>query len=226
MDCSHKYIIFDADRTLLKNQICAFALWSLAANTFLRLPLGWYTSIIQLPSGAFPVPRPLEMLFIQAPKLHWLAVQADLALQKVFRFLDRLVSPRPRLYPGVAQILEALQKEGKLLFASTGGFSSSLFQALEETGISHYFTCIAGIEQGGKSRHLPLFADYIKLPLKELAKSAVIISDGPVDHIIARRLCVPCTIGICTTFPAAILQKAGAAYTTKEVGFVLEIIEL
>ncbi len=106
------------------------------------------------------------------------------ALVEAYRRVYFQRTDRLELYPGAEALLRALREAGCFLAIATGKSNRGLREALEETGLGHYFLATRTAEQT-VSKPAPLMLFELFDELGVLAKDAWMVGDTDFDLLMA-----------------------------------------
>jgi phosphoglycolate phosphatase-like HAD superfamily hydrolase len=108
-------------------------------------------------------------------------------------------------FRGVTTFLRSLNKKRIKVFGSTRSNLEKTKRRLEEQKILKFFEILAGNEVE-KIKHIPYFAEYLNMEVKEFSKQALYIGDEPGDIYIAKKSEIPSII-ITSTFTEKELER-------------------
>jgi len=108
-------------------------------------------------------------------------------------------------FRGVTTFLKSLNKKRIKVFGSTRSNLEKTKRRLEEQKILKFFEILAGNEVE-KIKHIPYFAEYLNMEVKEFSKQALYIGDEPGDIYIAKKSEIPSII-ITSTFTEKELER-------------------
>ena len=191
MSTESKIVVFDIDGTLLDTQ--KFLRWilekCLGSNSDSFLSQIYFISLEENP--------PKSVL--------------GLINSLTYNLFDRIDSKRPKMFEGAKEFLEQLRENEVKIFGSTRSSSFRMKRILEKLQIFEFFELVLG-KEFPKTKHIPIFANYLKLDINEFSSNALYIGDEIGDMILAERFGLY-GIGITNTFSRPVLEKFGAKKT-------------
>ena len=208
-----KAIFFDLDGTLTDSGEGIINCATLALNHFgLSVPSREEMRVFVGP--------PLDQTFI---KFGVPADQADEAI-RVFRSRYTTVGKFENFpYPGIREMLEALNVQGHRLFVATSKPESLAKEVLSHFTLDGYFEMICGATMDGSRSHKADVIDYL---LKQAAdvENSIMVGDTSYDVVGAAQHNIPC-IGVSWGYGlAADMENAGAIAIAHTPQQLLELI--
>jgi len=128
-----------------------------------------------------------------------------------YNLFDRIDSKRPKMFEGTKEFLEQLRENEVKIFGSTRSSSFRMKRILKELQIFEFFELILG-KEFPKTKHIPIFADYLGVNINEFSSNAYLFGDEIGDMVLAERFGLY-GIGITNTFSRPVLEKFGARKT-------------
>ena len=196
---TYKAVFFDLDGTLTDSGEGIINCATLALNHF-----------------GLPVPSPQEMRVFVGPPLDQTFIRFGVPADKtdeairVFRSRYTTVGKFENFpYPGVREMLEALQAQGCRLFVATSKPESLANEVLNRFDLAQYFEKICGATMDGSRSHK---ADVIRYLLAQVSdvENIVMVGDTAYDVIGAAEHQIPC-IGVSWGYGLVEdMEKAGA----------------
>lgn len=208
-----KAIFFDLDGTLTDSGEGIINCATLALNHFgLSVPSREEMRVFVGP--------PLDQTFI---KFGVPADQTDEAI-RVFRSRYTTVGKFENFpYPGIREMLEALNAQGHRLFVATSKPESLAKEVLSHFTLDGYFEMICGATMDGSRSHKADVIDYL---LKQAAdvENSIMVGDTSYDVVGAAQHNIPC-IGVSWGYGlAADMENAGAIAIAHTPQQLLELI--
>ncbi len=128
-----------------------------------------------------------------------------------------------RPYPGIRELLEALNEQGHALYVATSKPEETAIEVLEHFGLAHFFRCISGatfdLSRVSKSDVIAFL-----LEKNEAKANAIMVGDTVFDVIGAAAHGIP-TIGVSWGYgDVADMEKAGAAAIADTPEMLLKLL--
>lgn len=204
-DMKPELIIFDFDGTLAdtaSNILATFAL------TIAKLGLEPRSNAQCLATIGIPLRDGFKMLY---PKAENTELDNYVRAYREQYFSDP-ANMVPKLYPGVVETLDEIQRQGIEMAVASSRTKQSLLEFCKATDISKYFAMILGCDDVTHAKPNPEPALTIIKALGKKADSSVMVGDMPVDIEMGRRAgCITVGAEYGNSSDTA-LEKAGADY--------------
>lgn len=143
------------------------------------------------------------------------------AIEKEFSdILRKEFYPTVRLLPGALELLEYARENFYFTFVSSGIPIDEIRYLVELNGVSKYFNLVLGTNNEFRSK----YDHFRKIASEQNPKEIIFIADSKEDMKVAKEFNAV-SIGVLTNSPREELEKAGAAYTAKDLFEALEILK-
>lgn len=130
-----------------------------------------------------------------------------------------------KLYPGVDELLPILRRVGFRVAGVVSG-DDRIIEALESTGVRHYFDIVVTPKHVRNARPHP---DSVHYALKHIGidpEAAIIVTDSPEDVLAGRKAGVGKTIAVLHGLEAAeVLKNADPDYFVDDIPSILDVVE-
>lgn len=195
LSCCDAYI-FDIDGTILKNRD---RVHFNALNTAMADVYGKETTIAGVPyHGMTDIGILRAALARVGVNNSEFESRVPAALKRVCEYVDQNASTlNPLVHPGVAEVLEGLRKEGKLLGVASGNLESVGWRKVEATGLRHYFRFGKFCDENEHRSGVFALAMNEVRSLLGASATACFIGDTPQDIAAARHVGAQ-IISVCT----------------------------
>jgi phosphoglycolate phosphatase-like HAD superfamily hydrolase len=195
LSCCDAYI-FDIDGTILKNRD---RVHFNALNTAMADVYGKEATIAGVPyHGMTDIGILRAALARVGVNDHEFESRLPAALKRVREYVDQnCATLNPLVHPGIAEVLEDLQKKGKLLGVASGNLESVGWRKIEATGLRHYFRFGKFCDENEYRSGIFALAMNEVRSLLGASSTACFIGDTPQD-IAASRHAGARIISVCT----------------------------